>query len=417
MQEKLKATWNYINTLIKWLLIASIVGIISGGVGTLFYHSVEYAAQSQQRYPWLLWLLPLGGVGIVGLYHLCKMSDDLGTDLVIDSIRSAKRIPARMAPLIFFSTALTHLLGGSAGRLGAALQIGGSLGSLIGRWIRLDEKDLRIITMCGMSGVFAALFATPLTAAIFSMEVISVGVIYYVAFIPCIISALIGFCIATAYGVKPVLSVLVNIPPISILATIQVIALSALCAALSIAFCTALLKSRKWLRKFFPNAYIRVMAGALFIMAVTYLVGSRDYNGVGTAVIERAVAGIAQPEAFALKILVTAVTLGAGFKGGEIAPTFFIGATFGCVAGGLLGLPPAFGAAIGLIALFCGVVNCPIASLFLSVELFGAQGLLLFGVACAVSYMLSGYYGLYSSQRIVYSKLEPHLINRNTHSK
>jgi H+/Cl- antiporter ClcA len=176
-------------------------------------------------------------------------------------------------------------------------------------------------------------------------------------------------------------------------------------------------KSGKWYRRFLPNPFIRIIIGAFLMIAFTYAAGGRDYNGAGIEVIERAIAGFARPEAFVLKILATAITLGAGFKGGEVAPTFFIGATFGCVVGGLFGLDPGFGAAVGLVALFCGVVNCPMASVILSVELFGAEGLLLFGLACAVSYMLSGYYGLYSSQKIMYSKLKPNYINININTR
>ena len=150
------------------------------------------------------------------------------------------------------------------------------------------------------------------------------------------------------------------------------------------------------------------------MVALTYLVQTKDYNGAGMEIIQNAMQGQARPEAFFLKMIFTALTLGAGFKGGEIVPTFFVGSTFGCVVGGLLGMNPSFGAAIGLVALFCGVVNCPVTSIILSVELFGAQGLLLFAIACAVSYMLSGYYGLYSGQKILYSKLKPEFINQNS---
>lgn len=172
---------------------------------------------------------------------------------------------------------------------------------------------------------------------------------------------------------------------------------------------------KKFLKKFFKNQYLRIIAGGAAIILLTLLVGTRDYNGIGISVIDGAILdGAARPEAFLLKIVFTAVTIGAGFKGGEIVPTLFIGSTFGCVAGSLLGLDSGFAAAVGLVALFCGVVNCPIASFILSIELFGAQGMVLFAVACAVSYMLSGYYGLYSSQKIMYSKLKAEFININT---
>lgn len=414
-QESMKTTWSFLKTFMKWMLCGSMVGVVGGGVGTLFHHFVIYAGETQHKYPWMIWFLPLGGLAIVWLYRLSKMSNDPGTNMIIESIRSSEKIPTKMAPLIFISTTITHLFGGSSGREGAALQIGGSLGALMGRWIHLDEKDLKVITKCGMSAVFAAVFGTPLTATIFSMEVISVGVIYYMAFIPCIVAALIGHGIAVYMGVTPDVWGIIHIPETTIITTLQVIFLAGLCAVVSILFCAVMHKSAKWYRRYLPNPYIRVVVGAFLMIAFTYLVGSRAYNGAGIDVIDQAIAGIARPEAFALKILATAITLGAGFKGGEIVPVFFIGSTFGCVVGGLIGLDPGFGAAIGLIALFCGVVNCPMASLILSVELFGAGGILLFAVACGVSYMLSGYHGLYSSQKIIYSKLKPHYVNVNIH--
>ena len=168
------------------------------------------------------------------------------------------------------------------------------------------------------------------------------------------------------------------------------------------------------MKKFFPNDYIRVLMGGLVVIGLTFVVGNREYNGAGMNIIERAMNGSVKWEAFLLKILFTAVTIGAGFKGGEIVPTFFVGSTFGCVVGGLLGLDPAFGAAIGFVALFCGVVNCPIASIFLAFEVFGGEGYLFFVIACGISFMLSGNYGLYKSQKITFSKLNGNLIDINT---
>ena len=166
-------------------------------------------------------------------------------------------------------------------------------------------------------------------------------------------------------------------------------------------------------RRLLPNPYLRILVGAVLVIALTLVEGSGDYNGAGSAFLTATLAGeAAAPWAFLFKIAFTALTLGAGFRGGEIVPTFFIGSAFGNALAPLLGLEPAFGAAIGLIALFCGVVNCPLASIFLSVELFGSSGLLFFALACALSYLLSGKFSLYSSQKIVYSKLEPRYIDQ-----
>ena len=186
------------------------------------------------------------------------------------------------------------------------------------------------------------------------------------------------------------------------------------CAWVSILFCEALHRTEHFAARRMRNPYLRAVLGGCLVIALTYLVGCRDYNGVGTEVIAAALGGTAKPEAFLLKIVFTAVTLGCGFKGGEIVPTLFVGATFGCAAGALLGLPAPFAAALGVTGLFCGMTNCPITSLLISVELFGADGLLCYAVVCAVSYVFSGYRGLYSSQTILYSKLRAEFINVHT---
>lgn len=405
---------NDLTAFLKWLACACVIGTIMGGLGALFHICMEFANKSQLQYQWLLWLLPLGGAVIALLYRVCGMEQDQGTNLVITSVRSTERISIKTVPLIFISTFLTHLLGGSSGREGAALQMGGSVAAQIGRWLHLDEKDERVIIMCGMSAAFSALFGAPMTAAIFSMEVISVGVMYYAAIVPCVLAAVIGFSIAHAFGISATAFSITGIPEVGIVSIGQVVVLAALCAGISVVFCKWMHFIGSWYHKLIPDSVLRAVVGGVLVVALSYLFGTRDYNGAGMAVIENAMNGWARPEAFLLKMLFTALTLGAGFKGGEIVPTFFVGATFGCVAGELLGLSPSFGAAIGLVALFCGVVNCPVTSLILSVELFGDKGLLLFGIACAVSYMLSGYYGLYSGQKILYSKIKPEFVNWNS---
>lgn len=409
--EKLRSASRYILAFVRWGLLAALTGLVGGGVGTLFHKAVEYATGVRLAHSWILYLLPLGGLLIVGLYHLLGTPEGFGTNQILDAIRGESKVPLALAPLIFLSTVITHLCGGSAGREGAALQLGGSIGSQLGSLFHLDEKDRHILIMCGMGAVFAALFGTPLTATFFAMEVISIGVIYYAGLVPCIISSLTAYGVSLLFGAEPVRFSLTQVPDPSILTILQVIALSALCAALSILFCLSMHKTGHLLQKWIPNGFLRAFLGGCTILLLTLLVGTTAYNGAGMDSIAAAISGSARPEAFALKILFTAVTIGAGFKGGEIVPTFFIGSTFGCVAGSLLGLDPGFGAAVGLIALFCGVVNSPIASMLLSIELFGAQGLLLFTIACGVSFMLSGYYGLYSSQKIVYSKLRAEYIN------
>ena len=405
-------TWYYPYwVFLRWVLIAILVGLCAGGVGVAFHHLLEWCTRTRQAHPGLLWLLPLGGVAIAALYKYIGKDRDQGTNMVLAAVRSSQIVSAVTGPLIFVSTALTHLLGGSAGREGAALQLGGCIASQLSKPLRLDEKDTHVIVMCGSSAAFAALFGTPATAAIFALEVVSVGLMYYSAIVPCTLAALTGAMLARFFSVEPTAFAITGLPSLSPLSLFKVCLLGVLCAWVSNLFCLAMHKSAHWAKRLFPNVFLRAAAGGLLVILLTRLAGTYDYNGAGMDVIARAMGGEALPWAFLLKILFTAVTLGFGFKGGEIVPVFFTGATFGCVAGLLLGLDPSFAAGLGLIAVFCGVTNCPVTSVVLGVELYGSQGLLFFAAACAVSYMLSGYGGLYGEQKIVYSKLKAEFID------
>lgn len=409
--EKLKAMGVFAKSFLKWLLIAGVVGAASGIIGTLFRMTVEYSNLLWHANRWLVFLLPLGGLFIVACYKAWGMSGAIGTDRIIDSVRAEETIPVRLGSLIFISTAITHLLGGSAGREGAALQIGGSIGTHVGRLFKLDEKDMSLIVLSGMSGVFAALFGTPLTAVFFALEVISVGVIYYAGLVPCLVSALTAFGISGLFGFGPEIDMTVNVPGFHLWPVLRVALLGVCCAVLSIAYIFFMDKTAEFLEKYLKNPYVRIAAGGFLLIGLSLAFPSGNYNGSGMAVIFAALEGNADWWAFLVKILFTAITLGSGFKGGEIVPTFFIGATMGCWAGGFLGLNPGFAAAVGLVATFCAVVNSPMASILLGVEMFGAQGLLYFGIACSISYMLSGYYGLYGSQKIMYSKTKAEYVN------
>lgn len=417
MEQKTKADRNFgghfISGFFKWAAVALVVGAVGGVVGTLFYSLVNGAADFRARYPFMLYFLPLFGLLIAHLYRINGMSDNGGTNQVISSVRDKNHPPVVIAPLIFVSTALTNLGGGSAGREGASLQLGGSIGSAVGKLFRFDEKDMSVVVMCGMSSVFSAVFGTPLTAAVFTLEVISVGQIYYASLLPCLGSSLAAYGISLSLGAVPERFYGVKVADFNLPSVLRVALLGVLCALLSMVFCIVMKRSSKLIKSFIKNVYVRILAGSAAVILLTLICGPQKYNGTGMSLVESAVLhGNAQPWDFALKLLFTAISLGVGFRGGEIVPAFAVGATFGCVFGGFLGLDPGFAAAVGLIATFCGAVNCPIASIFLSVELFGGEGILFFALACAVSFMLSGYYGLYSSQKIVYSKLTARFIDR-----
>lgn len=402
----LKGIGSYLKTCLKWLVLAALVGVVVGPCGAAFGLALSWANSTRAAQPWLLFLLPVGGLAIVAMYHLAGQPNGGSTNAVFRAVRENERMPLRTAPLIFLSTVTTHLLGGSSGREGAALQLGGSISGTIGKALKLDDSDCRMMTMCGMAAAFSAIFGTPLSATIFTLEVVSVGVMHYGALLPCLFSALIGVWIAGRMGVEPEAFPLSEAMALSPVTLLQVVLLAALVGGLSILFCELLHAAPRIYTRLLPNPYLRVAVGGALIAVLTVLLGTTDYNGAGAHVLHAAVMeGHAVPYAFLLKMLFTALTLGCGYKGGEIVPIFFTGATFGCVAAPLLGLPAPFGAALGMVALFCGATNCPLASVFLAAELFGGQSLPLFALGCAVAYMVSGYFGLYHEQHIIYSKL------------
>ncbi len=416
-QTKVKSIgfcFEYLKTFLKWVVISVAVGFLGGIVGGAFHLLVDRVTEYRAENTYLLLLLPVGGIVITFLYKHFAAKEHIDTNRVIESVRDNKNVPIVMVPLIFASTVITHMLGGSAGREGAALQLGGGIGYNVGKLLKLSERDMHIIVMSGMSSVFSALFGTPVTAAVFSLEVVSVGVFNYAGILPCVISSVCAYMLAGALGISPVRFENVAFAEVSALLLVKTAVLALLCALLSIVFCMTIEKCHKLSKKFLPNMYLRSVAGAVIIVALTYAVGTYDYNGAGMDVIAKAMSGTAEYEAFALKLLFTAITIAAGFKGGEIVPAFFVGSSFGCAFGPLLlGLDAPMAAALGFVSLFCGVVNCPVASMILAIEVFGTEGILYFAVACGVSYMLSGNFGLYKSQKIVYSKLDAHYIDEN----
>ena len=412
LKERVAHIGQYAVTLLKWMVLGGVIGLVGGIIGSLFHIGVDTATQMRLAHPWVLYLMPVGGLAIVGLYRLTK-TEGKGTNDIIASVHFGEQVPGLLVPVIFVSTVITHLCGGSAGREGAALQIGGGIGYQAGRLLRLGEKDLPLATLCGMSGVFAALFGTPLTATVFALEVISVGVLYYAGLVPCLTAALTGYLVSVLMGVPPT-RFTVTVPGLEVRTMLLVMVLALLCAVVSILFCRGLHGVEHLLKRMLKNPCLRVAVGAAVLIGLTLLTNG-DYNGAGMEVIGRAIAGQADPWAWVWKLLFTAITIGCGFKGGEVVPSFFVGAAFGCVAAGWLGLPASFGAAMGLVSVFCGAVNCPLASIILSVELFGSGDLLYFAMACSISYLISGYCGLYSSQTILYSKLRAEFINVRTH--
>ena len=390
---------------VRWLLIALVTGVVCGLAGVLFHYAVDRAGEAFSSARWLIYLLPAAGAAIAALYRGARLPLSTGTDRVFEATRSKEQIPATVAPLIFVSSFLTHLFGGSSGREGAAMQLGGSLAGIGARFLRMSEDEAHVIELCGMGAVFSALFGTPVGAAFFVIEVVDVGMIHYRALLPCVISSVAAFYLAQKSGVEATRFSLESAAfEMSAISLFKVIALAALSGLAAILFCEGMHAAAKAEKRLMKNEYLRAIAGGAVVVLLTLILGTRDYNGGGMNVIKRALNGEARPEAWVLKLLFTAVTLGAGFKGGEIVPAFFVGATFGCAAAPILGLDPVLGAAIGMIGVFAGVTNTPAASLMLAVELFSGAFLVPMALTVGVSYFVSGRCSLYHSQAILESK-------------
>ena len=413
IKEKIVHFGKHMVLFLKWMLIAIVTGCVVGVISSLFALGLGKVTAIRAAHSWLVFCLPLAGLAIVFLYKRF-LGEDGGTNLVLSNIHAREELPWTMAPLIFVSTLLTHLCGGSAGREGAALQLGGSLGNLLGRFMKMDDQDRRVVVMCGMSAAFAAVFGTPMAAAIFALEVASIGVMYYVGLMPCVFSALIASRFSAGMGIHPEHFNVTMIPDFGPVTAVKTVVLAALCAGVATLLCIVLHRGGQLCKRLIKNPWLRVIAGGCVMMAVFLIRGDQDYLGASVGLIEHAIDGQADWYAFLLKMALTAITIGCGYKGGEIVPTFCVGATFGCVMGGFLGLSPSLCAACGMVALFCGVTNCPIASLLISFELFGYEAMPFFLISVAVSFLLSGTYGLYHEQTIVYSKYKAKLVNQKT---
>ena len=399
---------------IRWTAISIVMGTVCGLIGTAFGYGVIYAQRLFKTHSFMLYLMPVAGVLIVLLHQMFHELGNRGTNLILESISSDERIPMATLPCIFISTILSQAVGASAGKEGAALQIGGCIGNYFGDVFHMDERDKKVIIMSGMSGCFGAIFGTPLAAAMFGIEVISIGVAYYAALVPCVFASFIGAQISGALGLHGESFLILHIPEFSLVPALYTVGLGLACALLSVCFCILLHETQHLYKNKIGNVYVRILVAAGLSIALALIFG-RDYCGAGFNLVEKAVDGESAYLGFLLKMIFTAVALGGGFKGGEIVPTLAVGASFGCTFGLLTGFEPSLCAAAGMLATFVGVTNCPIATMFLGFELFGFEAMPYFAVAVAISFTLSGYYGLYSGQKFTYSKTKAEFINRKAH--
>jgi H+/Cl- antiporter ClcA len=391
---------------LRWLVLASLVGALAGTASAGFLVALEWATTWRETHPWALALLPLGGL-VVGLaYQRYGNRVVKGNNLILDEIHTpSERIPLRLVPLVLGGTLLTHLFGGSAGREGTAVQMGGALADQLGRWLPAGlrlRRDRHLLLIAGMSAGFASVFGTPLAGAVFGLEVFLLGSVRYEAILPSFLAAVVADVVTRAWGVGhthyPELAAL-PLTAAGLGATLLAGAAFGL-AARAFAILTHALA-----RLFGRIAYapLRPVVGGVVVALLLWAVGTR-YAGLGVPVIVEAFQHQLGGQDFAWKMLLTALTLGAGFKGGEVTPLFFIGATLGSALAGVLPLPVALLAGMGFVGVFAGAANTPLACLLMGLELFGSHAGIYLGLACVVAYLFSGHHGIYSAQVIGQAK-------------
>lgn len=411
--------------LLRWTVLVTPVAIIVGSLVALFLWLLELATHLRWQHEWLLFGLPFAGVLIYWLYRIGGRDAEKGNNLIMEEIHEpGGGVPARMAPLVLITTIITHLFGGSAGREGTAVQIGGSMAGLIGKKLGLSAPDIRILLMTGIAAGFGAVFGTPLTGAVFALEVLAIGVMRYDALIPCLIAAVFADIVCSAWGIHHTHytiayvgnAVTAGIPflHIDLLLLVKVIAAGVAFGLSSFLFSKLMHNIKHHAKAYIKIPWLIPVVGGIVIILLSYVAGTRDYLGLGVS--SKSPDGISILAAFdpnshindwswLWKLVFTAITLGMGFKGGEVTPLFFIGATLGHTLALLLGAPVDLFAGIGFIAVFAGATNTPIACTLMGVELFGTSHVLYFAVACFTAYYFSGHSGIYGAQRLEIKKL------------
>jgi len=423
MAHPLSANPKIFVQILRWTVLIVPVAIVVGSLNAFFLWSLQVATASRIAHPWLLYLLPLAGLGIVCSYRKLGKNSEGGNNLIMDEIHDpGAGIPRRMGPLVLVTTVLTHLFGGSAGREGTAVQIGGATTQWLARLFQLNESDTRLILVAGVAAGFGAVFGTPLTGAIFALEVLAIGRLKYDAIIPALFAAILADVVCSAWGAHhthyridflETITLFEHAVKIDLLLMFKVVLAAVFFGLAGYLFGELTHALKDIFRVTLKNPYLIVVVGGLIVIGLVQLIGNADYIGLGVyssrdggvSIVSAFSEGGAHWYSWFLKLLLTAITLAAGYKGGEVTPLFFVGATLGNSLAWLFGAPVDLFAALGFLAVFAAATNTPLACTIMGVELFGASHLLYFAIACYVAYYFSGHTGIYTSQRVAVPKL------------
>jgi H+/Cl- antiporter ClcA len=398
----------------QWLALGTVVGIVSGTASAIFLYLLELATAFRIRHEYLVYTLPLAGLVIGVIYARWGVPIRGGNNLVIDTVHEGdKQIPMRMAPMVLIGTVLTHLFGGSAGREGTAVQMGASLADAVAHRFRVSADTRRELLAAGVAGGFGSVFGTPIAGTIFGLEVVCVGRMSYEALVPALVASVVGDLVTRSLGIHHTIYPYPASLPLTPVLAGKWIVFGVAVAATAVVFVELVHFLKKRLEKFLPGLPLRMALGGVIVVLLWKLVGTSDYLGLGVPTIERAFVDPSLPHAaFALKLLFTAVTLSAGFLGGEVTPLFFVGAALGNVLGRLLGLPLDLAAGVGLAAVFGAAANTPLALSIMAVELLGAGVLPHVVIVTVTAYLLTGHRGIYPAQRIARLKNGGPLLGR-----
>ncbi len=394
-----------IRGLMRWLAIGWLVGGLAGTSSAVLLAALNWATAWRESHLWIIWLLPLGGWLSGSIYYYWGRSVEAGNNSILVEIHNPQTIlPLRMAPLVLVGTTISHVCGGSAGREGTAVQMGAALADRVALLLRLQPQDRRIGLMAGISGGFASVFGTPLAGMLFGLEVVAFGKFRYDGLLPCAIAAIVGDRVTLAWGLEHAVYRIPSVPQLTLTGLLTAIAVGGVFGLVARVFT----RLTQWIGSYFQAKIryppLRPAIGGIALALAIALVGTTKYIGLGIPTIVSAFETQLPPWDFAAKIGFTALTLGAGFKGGEVTPLFYIGATLGNAIAPIAPLPAPLLAGMGFVGVFAGATNTPIAATMMAIELFGASVGSYAGIACIVSYLCSGHTGIYRAQQVGASK-------------